>query len=186
MKTRNSVGLSSGLVCGCAWPFRVKHLPRATYRSQPEETFELGYGRAPSALATSSRWAGGLGRDQRGFRHGVRIVNQGNGSFQPAQHFTVGVFPRSVAVGDFNQDRRQDLAVANQESWSLSILIGNGDGTFQAAGLRGWQSSTASCGRRLQPRRPPRPGRGEPRCTERFGLPRQWRWHLSAPAGRYG
>jgi hypothetical protein len=38
-----------------------------------------------------------------------------------------------VAVGDFNGDGRRDLAVANEGSNNVSVLLGNGDGTFQAA-----------------------------------------------------
>ena len=36
-------------------------------------------------------------------------------------------------MGDFNGDGVQDLAVANQLANNVSILLGNGDGTFQAA-----------------------------------------------------
>ncbi len=39
----------------------------------------------------------------------------------------------SVAVGDFNGDGKLDLATANYGSNNVSILLGNGDGTFQAA-----------------------------------------------------
>src|SRR5438034_741092 len=41
-----------------------------------------------------------------------------------------GTAPESVAVGDFNGDGIQDLAVANTGSSTVSILLGNGDGTF--------------------------------------------------------
>ena len=34
-------------------------------------------------------------------------------------------------MGDFNGDGKADLAVANYESTTVSILLGNGDGTFQ-------------------------------------------------------
>ncbi|MFB7337742.1 FG-GAP repeat domain-containing protein, partial [Streptomyces adustus] len=38
----------------------------------------------------------------------------------------------SVAVGDFNGDGKPDLVTANYESGSVSVLLGNGDGTFAA------------------------------------------------------
>jgi hypothetical protein len=38
-----------------------------------------------------------------------------------------------VAVTDFNGDGIQDLAVANWGSNNVSVLLGNGDGSFQAA-----------------------------------------------------
>src|SRR5262249_24550309 len=37
---------------------------------------------------------------------------------------------QSVAVGDFNRDGKLDLAVANPGSNTISVLLGNGDGTF--------------------------------------------------------
>jgi hypothetical protein len=41
--------------------------------------------------------------------------------------------PVFVAVGDFNGDGKADLAVSNGGSNCVSILLGNGDGTFQQA-----------------------------------------------------
>src|SRR3989442_15173230 len=43
-----------------------------------------------------------------------------------------GLDPSSVAVGDFNGDGVPDLAVANSRSDTVSVLLGDGDGTFQA------------------------------------------------------
>ncbi len=37
----------------------------------------------------------------------------------------------AIAVADFNGDHNLDLAVANWASGTVSILLGNGDGTFQ-------------------------------------------------------
>src|SRR6185503_16324385 len=47
--------------------------------------------------------------------------------------FVSGGNPFSVAVSDLNGDGKPDLAVANYGSNNLSALLGNGDGTFQAA-----------------------------------------------------
>ena len=38
-----------------------------------------------------------------------------------------------MAVGDFNGDGRKDLAVANENTDNVSILLGVGNGTFGAA-----------------------------------------------------
>jgi hypothetical protein len=42
--------------------------------------------------------------------------------------------PAAVVVGDFNGDGIPDIAVANVGDNSVSVLLGNGDGTFQLAG----------------------------------------------------
>jgi len=45
--------------------------------------------------------------------------------------YGTGPEPYAVATGDFNNDGILDLAVANVSSTTVSILLGNGDGTFQ-------------------------------------------------------
>jgi hypothetical protein len=45
----------------------------------------------------------------------------------------VGGSPVGVGIGDFNRDSFADLVVANQGSENVSLLLGRGDGTFQAA-----------------------------------------------------
>jgi hypothetical protein len=63
------------------------------------------------------------------------FLGNGNGTFQPPVYYSVGFEPSSVAIADFNHDGNLDLAVANAgaASNSVSILLGNGDGTFRAA-----------------------------------------------------
>jgi Flp pilus assembly secretin CpaC len=48
----------------------------------------------------------------------------------PRTDYDVGKSPSSVAIADFNKDGHPDLVVANQADGTLSILMGNGDGTF--------------------------------------------------------
>ena len=54
-------------------------------------------------------------------------------SFMARRDFVTGNRPVSVAVGDFNGDGVEDLAVANGSSNNISVLLGNGDGSFQPA-----------------------------------------------------
>src|SRR5437867_4654829 len=53
------------------------------------------------------------------------LLGNGDGTFQAAQAFSAGTNPASVAVGDFNGDVRQDLAVGNFNSDNVSVLITN-------------------------------------------------------------
>src|SRR5262245_25633045 len=53
--------------------------------------------------------------------------------FAPAANFNVGDSPRAVVVADVNRDGRPDLATANSGSGTVSVLLGNANGTFQSA-----------------------------------------------------
>src|SRR2546429_2264574 len=63
------------------------------------------------------------------------LLGNGDGTFKQAVKVpsNSGMFPVSIAVGDFNGDGKPDLAVANGTSETLSVLLGKGDGTFEAA-----------------------------------------------------
>ena len=67
------------------------------------------------------------------------LLGNGDGTFQaPIVSSSGGLFAYSLAVADFNLDWRADLAVTNEYSGTsnggtVSVLLGNGDGTFQAA-----------------------------------------------------
>jgi FG-GAP-like repeat len=51
-------------------------------------------------------------------------------SFAPKRDVLVGLYPRALAIGDFNSDGKPDLAVLSRESASVSILLGKGNGSF--------------------------------------------------------
>jgi hypothetical protein len=61
------------------------------------------------------------------------LLGNGNGTFNAAKNFAVGLGPDSVAVADVNGDGRPDLITANKVGYSVSVLLGNGNGTFHKA-----------------------------------------------------
>ncbi len=85
------------------------------------------------------------------------LLGNGDGTFQPVVTYASGgYYAFSVFVADVNRDGKPDLVVANgcavgspgscPDSGSVGVLIGNGDGTFQAVrnyasgGLLSWMA----------------------------------------------
>ena len=64
------------------------------------------------------------------------LLGDGTGGFEPApgSPFSAGLFPQSVAVGDFNGDGKLDLVEANAGNTTVKVLLGNGAGGFTADG----------------------------------------------------
>jgi hypothetical protein len=57
------------------------------------------------------------------------LLNNGDGTLQPAVIYGVGAGVYSVSMGDFNGDGKTDLAVI--DGFGVTVLLGNGDGTFR-------------------------------------------------------
>ncbi len=77
------------------------------------------------------------------------LLGNGNGTFQGAGLFATGPEPWNLAVGDINGDGNPDIVVANDisdnQGNNVTILLGNGDGTFaQATYLQGGVTSSGS------------------------------------------
>jgi hypothetical protein len=72
-------------------------------------------------------------------------LGDGTGKFGAATNLNTspptGLNTWSVAVGDFNKDSNSDLVSANNATNNVSLLLGNGNGTFGAASYFGVGSS---------------------------------------------
>lgn len=64
------------------------------------------------------------------------LLGLGDGTFTPPAGNSIynlgtNTRPKALVFGDFNQDTVLDIATANSGTGNVSILLGNGDGTFQ-------------------------------------------------------
>jgi hypothetical protein len=51
-------------------------------------------------------------------------------NYAPAVNYSTQVLPLGITRGDFNEDGKPDVIVTNAGSGTLSLFLGNGDGTF--------------------------------------------------------
>jgi hypothetical protein len=110
---------------------------------QQPEGYGLGTGVSPEAIQLAILTISGhfdlsvvnaFGGTNNGGNVAVLLGN-GDGTFQPALNYdTLGAEPVSLAIWDFNNDGKLDLALANVASNSVSVLLGNGQGGFTGLG----------------------------------------------------
>ncbi len=93
----------------------------------------------------------GNGGDTISYDHadwaGARLVcgSGGGGTqslFGQPSYLAAGTQPHSVKAGDLNGDGKRDLVIDNSASNSLSVYLGNGDGTFALASTPGVGAGT--------------------------------------------
>ncbi len=100
------------------------------------QRFKVGFN--PSALASADMNGDGLqdlvaADDQYLYQVFVTVaLNRGNGTFEQVSPAGIGSGrPYALAVGDFDADGKQDAVVTNYSDDDLSVLLGQGDGTFR-------------------------------------------------------
>jgi len=63
------------------------------------------------------------------------LLGNGDGTFRAAVPYSTttgtSIGPDAIATGDFNGDGKTDLAISEQGNNTVSILLGNGNGSFQ-------------------------------------------------------
>ncbi|MEY4530886.1 MAG: hypothetical protein RLZZ156_1607, partial [Deinococcota bacterium] len=80
---------------------------------------------------TNTSGQGACDQASRTWQYRANVAARG-AEFATKTDYTTGSSPSSVVVADVNSDTKVDIIAANFGGASLSVLLGNGDGTFQA------------------------------------------------------
>jgi len=79
----------------------------------------------PDLVTTGAQFSGNTGNNA------ISVLLGGSAGGFDRTDYAVGMNPVAVASGDVNRDGKADLVVSNLYSPSVSVLLGNGDGTFR-------------------------------------------------------
>src|SRR6266496_2273846 len=136
----NGLGASGALGSGCPSPgFNgLTALPAGDYPIAVAVGDFNGDGRPDVATANQD--------PANQLSHTISILlGNGDGTFLAASNYPAGLYPSSIATGEFNGDTHLDLAVANNAfPGAVLVFLGNGNGTFQPATSYGTGSSPSS------------------------------------------
>ena len=83
----------------------------------------------PATFFVGERFPVSLGQFSSSLTSNINTTAISSQNF-PLSTLTTGVAPAFVATGDFNNDSHADLVVANHGDNTVSVFLGNGDGTF--------------------------------------------------------
>ncbi len=71
------------------------------------------------------------------FQREFKVMDNGDGTFRTHVDYVVSAFPYTVSSGDYNGDGKLDLLIPDLNTNQVSLLLGNGDGTFSPAVIYG-------------------------------------------------
>ncbi|MBS1809174.1 MAG: VCBS repeat-containing protein [Acidobacteria bacterium] len=120
--------------------FTIPSTPNVCSAIGFKEAVSVDAGTSPQALASGDVNGDGLpdvvaaNRDSNKVTVLLGASEGGVRSLRTAFSYDVGANPRAVTIKDFDRDGRLDLAVVNRGADTVTILHGNGDGSFAVTG----------------------------------------------------
>jgi len=119
-------GLSTAASVGAVSPELI--FPTALYQTGPQtggvSARDLDGDGHVDLVLTNHRYVGPYDGEV------VSLLGRGDGTFSPAQGSFAGTYPSYAQLGDFNSDGRPDVLVTNGYDEGVSIVLGDGHGTF--------------------------------------------------------
>ena len=115
--------------------FLALAIPAASAQTLSFEPITMSAGESPVAVRLADLTGNGLLDiaviNGDGFNTVSVLLNLGGGQFSSPMASPIdGLGAMAMTVGDFNHDGKADLAVVNNLTNNVAILLGNGDGTF--------------------------------------------------------
>jgi hypothetical protein len=112
-----SVGIMLGNGDGTFQP--VVNYPTTSYLTTRVDVRNFNRGAHPDVVAVNIQYS-----------NITVLTGNGDGTFQPGDDYLVGLNPNAVAIGQFNEDTAFDLAVTDQNSFEVSVLLNNRSSHF--------------------------------------------------------